>query len=566
MLFIKSSRGRLPSLPSSPHSPLTTHHSQLFLILPLLLFLLFFYLPVFTIILNAFIHDGKFSFQSLTKLLHNSYHLKVIIFTLKQAFLSALLSMLIGFPAGYFLFRYDFPGKKLFQAISFIPFTLPGIIVALGFILFWGNNGYLNKLLQPWGFHINILYSFQAIIIAHAYYNFPVIMKIIGDAFENLNPNLLYASQSLGLNKIQTFFKTVLPALLPAIFNSFTLVFIYCFMSFSLVLILGDIKYSTIEVSIYMLVRTYLDLNSGMALGFIQLLFSVFFIYLTSVNSQSLNFNLNYYTHSPKKLFTFDRSIFSKIPILLFFLSIILFLICPLGSIVFYYFQKLGLANLTTMFHSFANNTYDPILGFSQLKVVSNSLFIAVSSSVIAFTVTVLFAWFFKNKPFTKTWDLLLTLPMGISVISFSLGMLKLNYLFQLNEYLLIIICHTIFIIPFSYKIVFPSLRNFNKNLIYSALTLGKTPVQAFFGIVLPNIKKDIILALSFGFSISLGELAIVSMLQRDVVTLPLSIYRYISARDFTQATFMSILLITVSFIIFLTSGLLNKKSPSQSD
>jgi thiamine transport system permease protein len=91
-------------------------------------------------------------------------------------------------------------------ALSTIPFVIPSILVVLGFVIFFGNNGFLNRALmalfqleEP---PLKILYSFPAIILAHTFYNFPIIMNLVSSYWEHMDENCEAASWTLGANKV----------------------------------------------------------------------------------------------------------------------------------------------------------------------------------------------------------------------------------------------------------------------------------------------------------------------------------------------------------------------------
>ena len=180
--------------------------------------------------------------------------------------------------------RYDFPGKRIFRILFYLPFILPSILVVLGMVLFFGNNGFVNQFVQ-WLLGIEhppfqFLYSLQGILIAHVFYNFPIAMKTLGDHWERLSPQYSMVARSLGANRIKIFFKVHLPLMIPSLISSFVLIFLLCLNSFAIILILGGgVRYTNIEVLIYQLARLHLDFKGATSLAFLQLLMSLFFLF-----------------------------------------------------------------------------------------------------------------------------------------------------------------------------------------------------------------------------------------------------------------------------------------------
>ena len=116
-------------------------------------------------------------------------------FTLYQAALSTLLTVLLGLPSAYLFARFDFFGKSLLRALTAVPFMLPTVVVAAGFNALLGPSGWLSIL-----FHLS---SFQfigtlpAILLAHVFYNTTIVIRIVGNALSRLDPRLDHAARTL---------------------------------------------------------------------------------------------------------------------------------------------------------------------------------------------------------------------------------------------------------------------------------------------------------------------------------------------------------------------------------
>ena len=168
-------------------------------------------LPLSFIFLRAF-ENGA---EALRDVFTSSYTYKLLWFSTKQAFISALVSVLLALPFAAFMSKYTFPGRKTILAISSLSFTMPTILAVLGFVIFYGNNGVLNNLLinlfnldaPP----LKILYSYFAIILAHVYLNFPVALSLITGAWSSTSEKEEYASYLMGKGKIKTFFSVTVP-------------------------------------------------------------------------------------------------------------------------------------------------------------------------------------------------------------------------------------------------------------------------------------------------------------------------------------------------------------------
>ena len=147
----------------------TTTGDIITLLFPLFFLGLFFYYPLLSILKEGLTDiDGSFTLRKVTAVISDPYYLKIILFTFEQSLISTAASVLLGLPGAYLLSNYEFRGKSIIRAVTTVPFVLPSIIVVLGFVIFFGNNGLLNRSLmslfnleEP---PLKILYSMKAII------------------------------------------------------------------------------------------------------------------------------------------------------------------------------------------------------------------------------------------------------------------------------------------------------------------------------------------------------------------------------------------------------------------
>ena len=201
-----------------------------------------------------------------------------------QALASTALTLLVGLPAAYLFARHDFPGKTLLRALSTVPFVMPTIVVAMGFIALLGPRGLVNELLMGlFGLDappINIVNSLTAILLAHAFYNYSIVVRVVSAFWANLDPALEESAKMLGAGRLSTLRHVTLPLLLPAIASSALLAFTFSFTSFGVVLVLGGSQFATLEVAIYELTAKLFRLPLAGALSVVQLVFTYLFLLL----------------------------------------------------------------------------------------------------------------------------------------------------------------------------------------------------------------------------------------------------------------------------------------------
>ena len=504
-----------------------------------LFFFLFFFYPLTLILLKSF--TGKISFfdviYSNKKLIWNSFF---------QAGISTFFCVLIGIPAAFILARRDFFGKKFVKALTLIPFVFPSILVVISFVIIFGNNGWINVFLKNFfGLEkpVMFLYGFQGIILAHVFYNFPLVMRFVSGAWENLDKTMKETAKTLGANKLQVFWKITLPQLLPSIIAGASLVFIYCFMSFAIVLSLGGIQFSTLEVEIFRQITRNLAFETGAMLALFQFIVLSFvgFIYFRFSKKFEIKEKVN--KEKTKKLNLIER---------IFLLAIVLAVLLPIISLVFFaFFNETG---FTLKAFEKIFSSYSSLTGTNPLSSVYYSLILALIASVTA-TLLGLIASLKQSR--ISLMNVFVSSSIAVSVITLGLG----YYLgFGSGNLLVIALGHSILAFPFSFRVINNALNKIDQESLDSARTLGANEIQLFKKIQFPRIKNALLVSLAFCFAVSLGELGLVLLLYDGVyATMPVYIYRLLGTFDLAAATAMGLILIAISFIAFYSIEFFSK-------
>ena len=255
--------------------------ARLALLAPLAYLAIFFLYPLGAIFERAFV-QGEGGLAAFGTLLGDSYYLGRIWFTTWQAAASTVLTLAVGLPMAYLFARHDFPGKSLLKAVSTVPFIMPTIVVAMGFVALLGREGLANTLLMTvFGLDeppIRLANSLWIILLAHAFYNYAIVVRIVSAFWSNVTPQLEESAAMLGAGRVRTFVHVTLPVLLPAIASSAALAFAFCFTSFGVVLVLGGPQFATLEVAVYELTAKLLRLELAAALAIVQMVFTYLFL------------------------------------------------------------------------------------------------------------------------------------------------------------------------------------------------------------------------------------------------------------------------------------------------
>ena len=552
-------------------------------LLPVLFLALFYFYPLGTILGISLAPDGFLELEPLRKLFRNSYYLRTLWFTIWQAAVSTLLVLFLAIPGAYVFARYRFRGKKTLRALSLLPFVLPTVVVANAFLALLGPRGTINTLLmdllnltQP---PLQLQHTIWMILLAHIFFNYSVAMRIISNAWQNLSSDLGHAAQLLGASPRRVFWHITLPALWPSVTAAAVLVFIFCFTSFGVILILGGPRFATLEVEIYRQAVNLFNLPLAAALSMIQIAFTFSFMWLytrTQTNrSQALDLVSSKSTERPIRSLKDRLIVYGNLLLMLLLLGL------PLIALVSRSFA--GQDGLTTRFYSeLFINRQDSLFFVPPIEAIFNSTAFALVTVVLAVVLGLISARLLtsnrKSVPnlespvHSSSWlkqrtrrvglrllDPIFMLPLATSAVTLGFG-----YIVALNKpplnlrqsVLLVPIAHTLVAIPFVIRSLLPAIRRINPRLQETAALLGAGTQQVWFHVDWPLIRRALLVGAVFAFTISMGEFgATVFIARPQTPTMPVAIFRFLGqpgALNYGQALAMSTLLMLVCAIGFI--------------
>lgn len=204
----------------------------------------------------------------------DAYTLRILRFTLYQATLSTVLSIVLGLPVALALGRRRvFPGRIWIIRLMAVPMGLPVIVGAFGIITIWGRQGVLNTALVFAGANEPFsIYGLSGILIAHVFFNLPLSVRLMLAGLERIPGEYWRMAASLGMGPVSIFRFIEWPAVARLVPGIAGLVFMLCATSFTLVLLLGGgPAATTLEVAIYQALRFDFDPQRAIALSVLQI-------------------------------------------------------------------------------------------------------------------------------------------------------------------------------------------------------------------------------------------------------------------------------------------------------
>ena len=204
----------------------------------------------------------------------DSYLLHLVWFSLKQALLSTLFSLMIAIPLARTLFHHHFFGKKVLLHLFGLSQVLPVIIAIFGLVAIHGSQGWLSNLAKFVGIPQwpNYLFGLSGILLAHVFFNMPLASRWLTQSLESIPLNYWRQAQQLNFSRTQTFILIEWPAMRRLMPGLASLIFMLCFTSFTIVMALGGgPQATTLEVAIYQALRFDFDLSGAGQLACWQL-------------------------------------------------------------------------------------------------------------------------------------------------------------------------------------------------------------------------------------------------------------------------------------------------------
>ena len=143
--------------------------------------------------------------------------------TFGASLVAAALNGVFGLIVAWVLVRYRFPGRRLVDALVDLPFALPTAVAGIALTMIYSPKGWIGQFLEPLG--IKIAFTPMGITLALVFIGLPFVVRTVQPVLEDLEPEVEQVAASLGANRWQTFWRVIVPTLLPSVLTGFALSF-----------------------------------------------------------------------------------------------------------------------------------------------------------------------------------------------------------------------------------------------------------------------------------------------------------------------------------------------------
>ncbi len=434
--------------------------------------------------------------------------LRIFWFTTWQAALSTALTLAAGLPLAWVVGRFAFRGRSLVLAAVLVPFVLPTLVVAAAF----------SSLLPD-----RLDHSVWAILLAHAFFNVAVVVRIVGGHWAELGSAIPDAAAVLGAGRLRRLREVTLPLLAPALAAAASLTFLFCFTSFGVILVLGGPRVATLETEIYNQAVRLFDLRTAAVLSLLQLAAVAAIVLVTSRLEGRV---AGRRASAPGRLRRAAGRERAALAAVLALSGAALGL--PLASLVA---RSVSTGDGVGLDFYRALGRETSVLLVTPLHAALNSLLFATAATAVALVVGGLLAVALARR--RPSWlDGLVLLPLGASAV-----MLGFGFVIAFDEppldlrasVVLVPFAQALVAAPFVVRILAPALRAVEARLREAAAVLGASPSRVRREIDLPLVARAAGVAAGFAFAVALGEFgATVFVAQADRPTLPVAIFRFL--------------------------------------
>ena len=248
--------------------------------------IIFIVFPLFIVLYYSFTSKVNgatvFSLENYKTLFSVDY-IKVFYRSLKLAFLSTILCLLLGYPIAYIISKMKTKKRNIYILLFILPMWMNFLLRTYSWMAILGKNGFVQRFLNLIGITgVNLLYTDFAVMLGMIYNFLPFMVLPIYTSLINTDNDLVNAAYDLGANKMQVFCKVVFPLSLPGVMSGITMVFMPAVSTFVISRLLGGGQYMLLGNLIEQQYTTMGDWNFGSAISIFMMIIILIFMAITS--------------------------------------------------------------------------------------------------------------------------------------------------------------------------------------------------------------------------------------------------------------------------------------------
>ncbi|MEE9427110.1 MAG: thiamine/thiamine pyrophosphate ABC transporter permease ThiP [Paracoccaceae bacterium] len=460
-------------------------------------------------------------------------------FTLIQAFLSAVISIVVAVPVARALARRQFVGRAALITLLGAPFILPVIVAVLGLLAVFGRNGLVSILFGWIGLAPVQLYGLHGVVLAHVFFNLPLATRLILQGWLSIPSERFRLAASLGLcarDVNRVFQRPMLREVLP---GAFMLVFVICTTSFAVALTLGGgPRATTIELAIYQAFRFDFDLGHAAILALLQFaicaLAALAMLWVQIPNASGVGLDRNIQRWDA-------QAGFHKIADIAWISIAAGFLLLPLGMIIWRGIA--GLVDLPPQIFAAAGRSVLVALTSAALTIV---LGLSLTFGVVGLRSRRVLAGSMESIGYLAIAASPLVIGVGLFILLFPI----------VNPVVIALpltaVVNALMALPFVLRMLVPAVGQIESQFGRLADSLGLIGWARVSRLHLPRLRRPLGFSAGLAAALSMGDLGVIALFSDpDRATLPLQMYRLMAGYRMETAAGAALLLLILSLLLF---------------
>ena len=473
----------------------------------------------------------------------NTADWSAIRFTVMQAALSALVSLVAAIPVARALARRQFGLRRVLVLLMGAPFVMPVIVAVLGFVAVFGRAGWISEGLGLFGLPPVSIYGLHGVVLAHVFFNLPLATRLILQGWQAVPPEQMRLAESLRFQPRDMRRLIERPMLDQVLPGAFFLIFLICTTSFAVALVLGGgPRATTVELAIYQAFRFEFDLGHAAGLALVQLAIGVAAAVAAFVTRPRLDASAALGTQvvvpAPKGR---QSAVFDAVCIAV----AAGFLILPLLAVAAA--GVMGLADLTS----------------SIFPAIARSLAVAAVSVLLSLSLALALL---HPVGRARARGEACVEGAGFLVLSISPLVVGTGLFLMINPVAdpvalalpITAVVNAVLALPFVMQILLPPIRQAEAEFGPLADQLGLTGWARWRWLRLPRLERPLGFAAGLAGALSLGDLGVIALFADPArPTLPLYVYQLMGSYRTDAAAGAALVLLVLSLAIF---GLLDRR------
>ncbi|MFM7525103.1 MAG: ABC transporter permease [Actinomycetota bacterium] len=495
------------------------------------------WLAVFVVVPVVVLLTGNVRVNDFSRVLTSDVTWKVVWFSTWQSILSTGATFVLAMPVTWLIGRYHFLGRRALRAVTTIGFLLPSVVVAAAFLA-----------VLPRSLH----YSVFAVVLAHAYFNLAVIVRVVGARLESLDSRLDEAAVSLGASPARTAATITWPLIRGAAASAAAVTFLFSFTSYAVVRVLGGPGRNTIESDIALRAFGIGDVSGASVLALLQAVVIVCVVSLlrrAAGREATLLRTAARLTPMPPRV--------RWVALLVSFVTVA-FVATPLLAV---FWRSIHVGDAVTL------EAWSTVVEESLLGSIMSSLRTAVVTALLGMALAGAASLaIVRSATLGRTLDTFTVLPLAVSPVTLGLGFVVTfdqSWYDWRGMWWFVATAHAVVAFPLIVRVLVPAWRAIPPRLSEAATALGAGEVRRLVDIDLRLLRRAFAAGLGLAVAVSLGEFGAASLLSRQgAETMPVAIARLLErtgdlvrAQAFVLSSLLVVLCAATLLVVEISLG-----------